>query len=189
VIKLTNRRVNAIEHVIIPKIENTIAYVISELDEGDREEFFRLKKVQDKKKRDKAKEAEEGKNVGKCTLFKTFCRVSLLTSFFFLVFTFLQSQWNKSRSSRSRRMQTSSFRVHDLFFLFLFDLGQEAKHTTSNSKCEGEGVQCGENLRCRLPTSCGITRSKKKTEQHARDHPTDSPPLPCLKVPESKAMS
>lgn len=57
-IKLTNRRVNAIEHVIIPKIENTIAYVVSELDEGDREEFFRLKKVQDKKKRDKAKDAE-----------------------------------------------------------------------------------------------------------------------------------
>jgi len=61
VIKLTNRRVNAIEHVIIPRIENTISYIVSELDEGDREEFFRLKKVQDKKKRDKAKaEAEKG---------------------------------------------------------------------------------------------------------------------------------
>lgn len=45
-IKNTNRRVNAIEHVIIPKIENTIKFVGSELDEQDREEFFRLKKVQ-----------------------------------------------------------------------------------------------------------------------------------------------
>ncbi|KAI7871177.1 D subunit of V-type ATPase [Spinellus fusiger] len=50
VIKATNRRVNAIEHVIIPRYENTIKYIISELDEQDREEFFRLKKVQGKKK-------------------------------------------------------------------------------------------------------------------------------------------
>lgn len=49
-IKITNRRVNALEHVVIPRIENTIAYIISELDELEREEFFRLKKVQAKKK-------------------------------------------------------------------------------------------------------------------------------------------
>lgn len=49
VIKVTNRRVNAIEHVIIPRTENTIAYINSELDEVDREEFYRLKKVQEKK--------------------------------------------------------------------------------------------------------------------------------------------
>ena len=45
VIKTVNRRVNAIEHVIIPRTENTISYINSELDEVDREEFFRLKKV------------------------------------------------------------------------------------------------------------------------------------------------
>lgn len=33
VIKLTNRRVNAIEYVIIPKIANTVQYIIDELDE------------------------------------------------------------------------------------------------------------------------------------------------------------
>lgn len=54
VIKITNRRVNAIEHVIIPKIERTLAYISAELDERDREEFYRLKKVQEKKKKIKA---------------------------------------------------------------------------------------------------------------------------------------
>ncbi|GMM51948.1 H(+)-transporting V1 sector ATPase subunit D [Starmerella bacillaris] len=55
VIKVTNRRVNAIEHVIIPRTENTIAYILSELDELEREEFFRLKKVQRNKQRDAEK--------------------------------------------------------------------------------------------------------------------------------------
>jgi len=50
VIKVTNRRVNAIEYVIIPRLTNTIAYILDELDETEREEFYRLKKVQDKKK-------------------------------------------------------------------------------------------------------------------------------------------
>jgi len=54
VIKITNRRVNAIEHVVIPTIENTIKYVISELDELEREEFYRLKKIQGKKKKQRA---------------------------------------------------------------------------------------------------------------------------------------
>ncbi|KND01878.1 V-type ATPase, D subunit [Spizellomyces punctatus DAOM BR117] len=63
VIKVTNRRVNAIEHVIIPKIENTIKFITSELDEADREEFYRLKKVQGKKKEKLAIEtAEREKN-------------------------------------------------------------------------------------------------------------------------------
>ncbi|KAI0928693.1 H(+)-transporting V1 sector ATPase subunit D, variant 2 [Taiwanofungus camphoratus] len=60
VIRATNRRVNAIEHVVIPRLENTINYITSELDEMDREEFFRLKKVQGKKKRDaEAAEAQK----------------------------------------------------------------------------------------------------------------------------------
>ncbi|XP_064601677.1 V-type proton ATPase subunit D-like [Liolophura sinensis] len=51
VIKITNRRVNAIEHVIIPRIERTLSYITTELDEREREEFYRLKKVQEKKKK------------------------------------------------------------------------------------------------------------------------------------------
>lgn len=54
VIKVVNRRVNAIEHVIIPRTENTIKYINSELDELDREEFYRLKKVKNNKQRDNA---------------------------------------------------------------------------------------------------------------------------------------
>merc|ERR1711934_458817 len=63
-IKITNRRVNALEHVVIPRIENTIAYIISELDELEREEFFRLKKVQAKKKEKLAQQEAEAKAAG-----------------------------------------------------------------------------------------------------------------------------
>ena len=57
VIKITNRRVNALEFVVIPKIETTIKWIEGELDELDREDFYRLKCVQDKKM--EAKELEE----------------------------------------------------------------------------------------------------------------------------------
>lgn len=63
VIRMTNRRVNAIEHVIIPRLENTISYIVSELDEADREEFFRLKKVQAKKKEKAAAGDKERKKL------------------------------------------------------------------------------------------------------------------------------
>jgi len=59
VIRVTNRRVNAIEYVVKPRLENTVSYIIAELDENEREEFYRLKKVQGKKKRDIAAREKE----------------------------------------------------------------------------------------------------------------------------------
>lgn len=56
VIKVTNRRVNALEFVVIPRIDFTISYIEKELDEESREDFFRLKRVTDNKKIKKAEE-------------------------------------------------------------------------------------------------------------------------------------
>merc|ERR1711972_1003444 len=58
-IKMTGRRVNALEYVLIPRIEDTIAYIIQEIDEQSREEFFRVKKVVEKKKAKLARELAE----------------------------------------------------------------------------------------------------------------------------------
>jgi len=58
-IKMTSRRVNALEYVLIPRIEVIVAYIIQELDEQSREEFFRVKKVVEKKKQKHAREKLE----------------------------------------------------------------------------------------------------------------------------------
>ncbi|RYG62414.1 V-type ATP synthase subunit D [archaeon] len=53
-LKITNRRVNALENVTIPRIVRTIDYINRELDELEREDFTRLKMVK-KKKEEQAK--------------------------------------------------------------------------------------------------------------------------------------
>jgi len=63
-LKVTNRRVNALENVTIPKIEAILSMINRELDELEREDFTRLKKVQGKKQEKiKAAEAEKRANV------------------------------------------------------------------------------------------------------------------------------
>merc|ERR1719197_150558 len=58
-IKMTSRRVNALEYVIIPRIEAIISSINQEMDEQTREEFFRVKKVVEKKRQRLAKEKLE----------------------------------------------------------------------------------------------------------------------------------
>mmetsp|Transcript_5846 Transcript_5846/g.13940 ORF Transcript_5846/g.13940 Transcript_5846/m.13940 type:complete len:258 (+) Transcript_5846:134-907(+) len=58
-IKMTGRRVNALEYVIIPRIEDIMQYITQEMDEQAREEFFRVKKVVEKKRQKLEKEKAE----------------------------------------------------------------------------------------------------------------------------------
>merc|ERR1719330_1398267 len=64
-IKMTSRRVNALEYVLIPRIEEIIHYITQEMDEQSREEFFRVKKVVEKKKAKLLREKIEEEAAGK----------------------------------------------------------------------------------------------------------------------------
>merc|ERR1712032_119981 len=63
-LKVTNRRVNALENVTIPKIEDMLKYIERELDELEREDFTRLKMVQSKKEAAIAEKRKENEAKG-----------------------------------------------------------------------------------------------------------------------------
>ena len=47
-LRKTQRRVNALQYIFIPDYEETIAFIESELEEREREEAFRLKRLKTK---------------------------------------------------------------------------------------------------------------------------------------------
>lgn len=66
-VKKVSRRINAIEEYLLPKLRGQLRVIASVLDERDREDTFRLKKIKGKKQRQKiekaAKEAAEAAQV------------------------------------------------------------------------------------------------------------------------------
>lgn len=64
-LKVTNRRVNALENVTIPRIEDILAMIGRELDELEREDFTRLKLVQEKKEVAQREAAAEKQKLAK----------------------------------------------------------------------------------------------------------------------------
>ncbi len=55
-IAATKRRVNSLEYIVIPRIQNTIRYIEMSLQERAREDFFRLKRIKTRLEAEKAEE-------------------------------------------------------------------------------------------------------------------------------------
>ena len=66
-IEKTRRRVNALEHVMIPQYEETIKYISMKLDENERSSTIRLMKVKNMMLEEARRKAEEAKQSGKPT--------------------------------------------------------------------------------------------------------------------------
>ena len=49
-LKITNRRVNALEFIVVPRIEFVVKYIFTELEERSKEDKFKIKKILQVKK-------------------------------------------------------------------------------------------------------------------------------------------
>ena len=58
-LRKTQRRVNALQHIFIPEYEEIVAFIISTLEERDREETFRLKLLKTRADKNEKDEAEK----------------------------------------------------------------------------------------------------------------------------------
>lgn len=56
-LKITNRRVNALEFIVVPRIEYVVKYIFTELEERSKEDKFKIKKIL-QVKRDAIEKAE-----------------------------------------------------------------------------------------------------------------------------------
>lgn len=59
-IAATKRRVNSLEYIVVPRIQNTIRYIEMSLQERAREDFFRLKRIKKRLEEEEALEASPG---------------------------------------------------------------------------------------------------------------------------------
>lgn len=49
-LKITNRRVNALEFIVVPRIDYVVKYIFTELEERSKEDKFKIKKILQVKK-------------------------------------------------------------------------------------------------------------------------------------------
>jgi len=59
-IAATKRRVNSLEYIVVPRIQNTIRYIEMSLQERAREDFFRLKRIKTRLEEEESSMADAG---------------------------------------------------------------------------------------------------------------------------------